>query len=328
MRRRQFMELLCGVAAWPAAARGQVPTATKRIAILIGGADDDPETHARIASFREGLRELNWVEGRNVAFDIRWGAGNAERTKAYAKELVRLAPDVILGTNTPTMHALKEATTSIPIVFTGLADPVTDGIVSNLPKPEGNITGITSFDSAIAGKWLQLLKQVSPVVEHAAAIYNPDTAPYVIFLPVMETVAPQLGLKFNRAPVKDAAAVERTITDLSSTPGGGLIVMPDVFTSLHRKLMFDLAIRRRVPTICPLASFTAAGGLVSCGSNFESLFRQSASYVDRILRGERPRNLPVQEPIKYELIVNLKTAKAIALTVPPTLLAQANEVIE
>lgn len=322
------MELLCGVTVWPAAARGQVPTTIKRIAILIGGADDDPETHARIASFREGLRELNWLEGKNVSIDIRWGAGNAERTKAYAKELVRLAPDVILGTNTPTMRALKQATASIPIVFTGLADPITDGIVSNLAKPEGNITGFTSFDSTMAGKWLQLLKDVAPGVGHAAAIYNPDTAPYAIFLPVMETVAPRLALKFNRAPVKDAAAVERAITDLSSTPGGGLIVVPDVFTSLHRKLMFDLATRARLPTTCPLRSFTAAGGLVSYGSNFESLFRQSASYVDRILRGETPRNLPVQEPTKYELIVNLRTAKAIALTIPPTVLAQADEVIE
>ncbi len=326
MRRREFIAALGGVAAWPIAARAQQGV-TRRIAVLMGTAEDS-DGKLRLAAFQQGLHDLNWVEGRNVSFAIRWGAGNADRTKTFAAELVGLAPDVILATNTPTARALKQATDKIPIVFAGLADPIADGIVASLSSPQGNITGFTSFNAEIAGKWLQLLKEVSPGIERVVVIYNPDTAPYAIFLPVMEAVAPQIAVTLVRAPVRDAAAIENAINALASAPGVALLIMPDVFTFLHRETIFRLAIGGHFPTMCPLRPFTAAGGLMSYGSDFVSLMGQAAPYVDRILRGEKPGNLPVQEPTRYELIINLKTAKALGLDVPATLLARADEVIE
>jgi putative ABC transport system substrate-binding protein len=328
MRRREFIALLGGATAgWPLMVRAQQPIGQKRVGILMGSADD-ADGQERLSAFRRGLQDLNWVEGRNIRFGVRWGAGDAARTKAYAVELVGLAPDLILATNTPTARSLKQATEAIPIVFSGLADPIADGIVASLSSPQGNITGFTSFNAAIAGKWLQLLKEIAPATDRVVVIYNPDTAPYRIFLPVMETVAPQLAITLSHAQVTDKGAIEDAIRAASGAPGRALMIMPDVFTLLHRQTIFDLAINGRLPTVCPLRSFTMAGGLVSYGSNFISLMRQAASYVDRILRGEKPRDLPIQEPTQYELIINLKTAKALGLTVPPTLLARADEVIE
>jgi len=328
MRRRAFIAGLGGAAAWPVLASAQPPGSMKRIAILMGIAENDSESQARVAAFQQGLRELNWLEGRNARIDIRWGAGDPLRTKTYAKELVDLAPDVILATNTPTARALKQATETIPIVFAGLSDPIADGIVASLSKPDGNITGFTSFNAAISGKWLQLLKEISPGIERIVVIYNPDTAPHAIFLPVMDVVAPQLPVTLTRAPVRDKAAIENTIGNLASAPGGGLVILPDVFMALNRDMIFDLAARGHVPTMSPVRQFATAGSLMSYGSNFSSLFRQAASYIDRILRGEKPRELPVQDPTRYELVINLKTARALGLDVPPSLLARADEVIE
>jgi putative tryptophan/tyrosine transport system substrate-binding protein len=329
MQRRDFITLLGGAAAaWPLAARAQQTDRMRRIGVLVGIAESDREGQARVAAFRQGLHDLKWVEGHNVRIEIRWGAGDAVRTSAYAAELVGLAPDVILGTNTPTVRALKQATDTIPIVFAGNSDPVGDGVVASLAKPGGNITGFTGFDAAIAGKWVQLLKETSSGTERIAVIFNPDSAPYTIFLPVMETVAPQVGVTLIRAPVRDTAAIESAISKLASAPGGGLVVLPDIFMALNRELILRLAARSRLPTMGPLRFYPADGGLMSYGSNFPGLFRQAAAYVDRILRGEKPADLPVQAPTKFELVINLKTARALGIEVPPGVLAIANEVIE
>jgi putative tryptophan/tyrosine transport system substrate-binding protein len=327
MKRREFITLIGGAGVWPLMARAQQPEKVRRIAVLQGN-PDDAQSQARVAAFRQGLQVLKWQEGRNVTFDIRWGAGDADRIKDYAAELVSLTPDVILATNTPTARALKQATATIPIVFAGLSDPIGDGIVVSLARPGRNITGFTSFNAEIAGKWLQVLKEISPATTRAAVIFNPKTAPYAIFLPVMKAVAPQIGIELTIAEVSDRAAIETAISKLAGAPGASLVVMPEVFTNLHRETIFALAIREKLPTVCPLDTFAKAGGLVSYGSNFNELFRQAAPYVDRILHGEKPSDLPVQDPTRYELIINLKTAKALGLEVPPTLLARADDVIE
>ncbi len=328
MRRR---DLLIGTglsaAALSISRRTRAADSAKRVAILMGVVDDKVGQN-RVAAFQLGLREFGWEQGRNVHYEVRWGAGDAARTRDYAKELVALNPDLILATNTPTARALKQATATVPIVFTGLADPVADGIVVSHANPAGNFTGFVSFSAAIAGKWLQLLKEVAPSSTRIAVLYNPDTAPYAIFYPVMEAIAPSLGMTLVRSPVRDKEAIESIIGGLSAEAGGALAIMPDVFMLLHGKTIFDLAISHRLPSVSPLRQFVAAGSLVSYGSNFDKLFRQAASYADRILRGEKPANLPVQEPTEYELIVNLKTAKAIGLTMPETLLGRADEVIE
>jgi putative ABC transport system substrate-binding protein len=327
VRRREFL-IGTGVSA---AALSMPPRAraadAKRVAILMGVADEKIGQN-RVAFFQQGLRELGWEDGRNVHYEVRWGAGDAARARDYAKELVGLHPDLILATNTPTARALKQATETIPVVFTGLADPIADGIVGSYASPSGNFTGFVSFSAAIAGKWLQLLKEVAPSATQVAVLYNPDTAPYAIFYPVMEAIAPSLGMTLTNAPVRDKEAIESAIAGLSTASGGALAIMPDVFTLLHSRTIFDLAISRHLPSVSPLRQFVLAGSLISYGSNFDKLFRQAASYADRILRGERPNKLPVQEPTEYELFVNLKTAKAIGLTVPETLLGRADEVIE
>jgi putative tryptophan/tyrosine transport system substrate-binding protein len=328
MRRRAFIAALGGAAAWPLAIHAEQTEATKRLAILMGGGADNPNYQGYIAAFRQGLANANWREGRNIHVDVYWGNSDAARIDAYAAKLVSLAPDLILATNTPTARALKRATETIPIVFAGLSDPIGDGIVASLSKPGGNITGFTSFNAPIAGKWLELLKEVSPRTERAGVIFNPKTSPHAIFLPAMEAIAPQVGITLNRMPVSDQTAIETVVGKLSSESGSGLVVLPDIFMTLHSELTFALATRGRLPTVAPLRSFASAGGLMSYGSNFADLFREAAQYADRILRGEKPRDLPVQDPTRYELVINLKTAKAIDLTVPPTLLARADEVIE
>jgi putative ABC transport system substrate-binding protein len=312
----------------PVLARAQQPGAGKRIAVLMGGAESDAQTQARLAAFRGGLADLQWQNGRNARVEVRWGEGDTDQINAHAAELAKLAPDVILATNTPTARALKQATHTVPVVFAGLSDPIGDGIVNTLAKPGGNITGFTSFNADIAGKWLELLKEIAPATTHVATMYNPSTAPHAIFVPVMERLAPQFGIALTRAEIADAAGIAAAVERIAGEPGGALVLIPDIYTSVHHEMIFPLANRSRLSTVCPLESFTRNGGLVSYGPNFTDLFRQSAAYVDRILRGEKPSDLPVQDPIRYELVINLKTAKAIGLTVPPTLLVRADEVVE
>jgi putative ABC transport system substrate-binding protein len=330
MKRRAFLALLGGATAGlPLLAHAQLQGGgTKRVAVLMGTAEDDPVAQARVGFFKKGLAEKNWAEGRNIRLDVRWGGGDADRAQALARALVDLGPDVILATNTPTVRALKQATENIPVVFAGLADPIADHIVASLSRPGGNITGFTSFSAAIAGKWLQLLKEVSPGIDRIAVMYNPSTAPHAIFLPVMQVVAPRIGVTLIQIPVGDMATIEAALGNFVGTSGGGLVVMPDVFTTLHRDTIFGITNRNRLPTMCPLRSYAVAGGLMSYGSNFDHLFEQAATYVDRILRGEKPGDLPVQEPTKYELIINLRTAKALGVELPSSLLATADEVIE
>src|SRR5437870_1800251 len=241
MKRRAFFGVVAGAVAWPFAVRAQQQVGQKRVGILIGTADD-VEGQERLSAFRRGLADLNWVDGRNIRFDVRWGAGDAVRTRAFAVELVGLAPDLILATNTPTARSHKQATETIPIVFSGLADPIADGIVANLSSPQGNITGFTSFNAAIAGKWLQLLKEIAPATDRVVVIYNPDTAPYKIFVPVMETVAPQMAITLAHAPVVDKDALENVIQTAAGAPGRALMIMPDVLTAVHRQTIFALAI--------------------------------------------------------------------------------------
>ena len=328
MRRREFLGVLgAAAAAGPLATHAQQTDATKRVAILMGGSDT-PNYQQYVAAFRRGLADTNWREGQNIRLDVYWGNSDAGRIDAYAAELVSLAPNVILATNTPTARALKRIGETIPVVFAGLADPVGDGIVASLSKPGGNVTGFTSFNAPIAGKWLELLKEVSPKTERAGVIFNPKTSPHAIFLPVMEVIAPQIGLTLHQMPVGDQAGIETVLSKLSGEPSSGLVVLPDIFMTLHSELIFSLAARGGLPTVAPLRSFANAGGLISYGSSFTDLFRNSARYVDRVLHGEKPRDLPVQDPTTYELVVNLKTAKAIGLTMPPALLARADGVIE
>lgn len=329
MRRREFIAGMGATAAWPLAAQAQQQTGgARRVAVLMGSADSDPAAQLRLGRFTKGLAAKGWTEGRNLRIDVRWGDANAARAQALARELVGLAPDAILATNTPTARALKQTTATIPLVFAGLADPVADGFVTNLSKPDGNMTGFTSFNAAIAGKWLQLLKEISPGTDRIALMYNPTTAPFAIFLPVMQAEAPRMGVTLSEIRIGDEAAIENALAQFANIPRGALVVMPDVFTTRHRDTIFQITTRHRLPTMCPLRSYAVAGGLMSYGSNFDDLFEQAATYVDRILRGEKPSDLPVQEPTRYEAIINLRTARAIGVDIPSSLLATADEVIE
>jgi putative ABC transport system substrate-binding protein len=328
LKRREFITLLSGAAAvWPCAAHAQQSGVKKHVAVLAGNADN-PTTRTYVNAFRKGLADAGWHEGRNITIEVRWGNGDAARITAQAAELVGLAPDAILATNTPTVRAFKQATETIPLVFAGLSDPIGDGFVSSLSRPGGNITGFTSFNAPIAGKWLEILKELSPSAQHAGVIFNPTTAPHSIFLPVMEVIASKLGVTVTPLPVTDQATIEAAIGRLAREPNSVLVGLPDIFLSLNFDRVFRPAIEARLPSIGPLRSYAIGGALASYGSDFVDLFHQAASYVARILRGEKPRDLPVQEPTRYELVINLKVAKAIGLTVPPTLLARADEVIE
>jgi len=330
--RRQFISALGATAAWPLAARAQQPKRLRRIGVLMALAADDPEGRVSLGSFVQGLQEAGWADGRNVAIDTRWAAGDAGQFRKYAAELVALEPDVILATSTPAVTALQQASRTVPIVFVGLSDPIGPGFVASLSRPGGNITGFTIFEADVGGKWLGLLKEIAPSIKHVSMLFNPETANAGasggIYLPSIEVAAHVHSIELIASPVHDPADIDDVFAGIAKSPDGGLIVMPNAFTSANRERIVAQAARFHLPTVYPFVFFVKAGGLLCYAPDTSDQYRRATAYVDRILKGERPANLPVQEPIKFELAINLKAAKALGLTVPPTLLATADEVIE
>jgi putative ABC transport system substrate-binding protein len=328
VRRREFITLLAGgAAAWPLGVRAQTKQ-MRRIGVLMGLVADDPEAKSRVVAFENGLQELGWVKGRNLSIEYRW-AGNGNVLRDHALDLLAMAPDLILANSTPVTAALREQSRSVPILFTQVSDPVGQGIVSNLAHPSGNITGFTSFEFSIGTKWLEVLKQTAPRVTRVALLFNPESAPFAnLFLRPVEAAAGSFSVAPIRAAVRDTADVDRVFDALASEPNGGLMVLPDISMTNYREAIIALATRHRVPAIYPFRFFAASGGLISYGTDVAEIYRRAAGYVDRILKGTSPGELPIQAPNKYELVINLKTAKALGLEVPPTLLARADEVIE
>jgi putative tryptophan/tyrosine transport system substrate-binding protein len=329
MRRREFITLLGGAAsAWPLVVRAQQLERMRRVGLLVGYSEGDAEGQASIAAFRQRLRELGWTEGRNFRIELRWAAADPDRARTFAKELIDMASDVIVSSSNLVTEIVQQATHTVPIVFVFVGDPVGSGFVTNVARPGGNLTGFPVFETAIAGKWLEIFNEVAPHVARVAFMLHPETPAHVEFLRAAETAAPPLKIKLSALGVHNAAEIERQVSDFAREPNGGLIVTPHAITVEHRNVILGLAARHRLPALYPLRNFAANGGLISYGTNPIDPFRQGASYVDRILKGEKPGDLPVQFPTKYELVINLKTAKALAIEVPPTLLARADEVIE
>jgi putative tryptophan/tyrosine transport system substrate-binding protein len=327
MRRRGFIAVLGGAAAWPLAGHAQQPERMRRIGVLIAFSENDPNTQAYVTAFVQSLGHLGWPEGKNIRIDYRFAAGDPALFKSYAAELVGLMPDAILATTTPGIAALRQQTGTIPIVFVFVADPVGQGIVQSLARPGGNVTGFSSFDTALLGKWLQLLKEVAPGSTRVTAIFNPDTTPYAFFNRGIEPAGASLRMTVTPAPVHDDAAIEEVTAAQGREPGGSLIILPDSFNEAHRDAIIAAATRHRLPLI-GASTFPRSGGLMSYWIDPVALYAQAASYIDRILNGASPTNLPVQQPTKYSLIINLKTAKALGLTVPAAMLDLADEVIE
>jgi putative ABC transport system substrate-binding protein len=327
MRRREFITLLGGAAAtWPLAARAQQAERMRRIGVLMNLAVGDPEGEARIAAFVQALQRLGWSDGRNLRIDHRWAAGDAGRFKRYAEELLALAPDVILAAATPSVQALQRATRTVPIVFANVADPVGAGFVDTLARPGGNATGFTPFEYGLSGKWLELLKEIAPRVTRVAVLRDLNIG--LGQLGAIQSVAPSLGMELTPIGVDDVGQMERTVAAFARSPNGGLIVTASTSAIIHRELITTLAARNKLPAVYYERYFVAAGSLMSYGPDFLDQYRSAATYVDRILRGEKPADLPVQAPTKHVLMVNLNAAKALGLDVPPTLLARADEVIE
>jgi putative ABC transport system substrate-binding protein len=330
MKRRQFITLLGGAAtAWPLAARAQQREKMRRIGVLMSISEDDPLAQARVAIFRQALAELGWTEGRNLTITWRWTGGDIVRVREYAAELVRLAPEVILANGTPNVAALQRATTSIPIVFAVVNDPVAQGFIASMAHPGGNITGFSFLEYSMVGKSLEMLKQIAPDIVRVSVMFNPDTYPYYnIHLQSFETVARMLSLELVAAPVRNPAEIEETIAAMGRWPGSALLVTPDPFTVVHRGAIIKAAEQYRVPANYSYRQHVREGALMSYGADTIDIFRRSASYVDRILKGADPTDLPAQAPVKFEMAINLKTAKTLGLDVPDKLLALADEVIE
>ena len=329
MRRRQFLTLLGGAAAAPFPAFGQQPDRMRRIGVLMAYAESDREGQAFVAEFQKGLQKLGWAEGRNIRFDYRWAAVDAELTERFAKDLTALQPDLILSHNTPTTAAVLKQTRTTPIIFAVVADPVGSSFVESLPRPGGNVTGFINLEPTMAGKWLELLKEIAPRVNRVAFLFHPETAPYAeYYLKPFRAAAASFAVEAIAAPVNDRSGFESVIAAHAREPNGGLIAMPDSFLNAHRVEITSLAARYGLPAVYPYRFFADIGGLLSYGSDQPDNFRRAAIYADRILRGTKPSELPVQIPFKFELVINLKTAKTLGLDVPFLLQQRADEVIE
>ena len=329
MLRRQFITLIGGAAAaWPITARAQQPEQMRRIGVLMNRVAGDPEGSARVAAFQHGLQQFGWTDGRNVRIDIRWGEDDADRERQYAAELVALAPDVILAAGTQGLAALQRVTRTLPIVFVGVGDPVGAGFVDSLARPGGNTTGFMVYEYSLSGKWLELLKEIAPIVTRAAVLRDPDSRAGIGQFSAIQAAARPLGVEVNPIGVRDAGEIERGVAAFARAANGGLIVTPSGRVSLHRDLIVAVAARHKLPAVYPFHYMVTDGGLISYSPDWVDQYRPAAGYVDRILKGEKPADLPVQTPTKYELVINLKTAKALGLEVPPSLLARADEVVE
>jgi len=329
MLRRQFITLLGGAAAtWSLAARAQQPDRLRRIGVLMAIAENDPETRERVATFRKGLERRGWSEGRNVQIDYRFTAARPERIPGFAKELLALQPDVVLAHSTGVAAGLQRESRTIPIVFVNVSDPIGSGFIASMARPGGNLTGVLHLEASVVGKWLAMLKEIAPRLTRAALLGNRNTTAFNYFMQSAQAVAPSLAIELVPGHIETAADIERTIEALARMPDGGLVLPPDATTITHRDLVLALVAKHRLPAVYAVQAFVAAGGLMSFGTDQNDMFRLAASYVDRILRGDKAADLPVQAPTKFETTVNLKTAKALGLTVPPGLLVAADEVIE
>jgi len=329
VRRREFIVTLGSAATWPLAARAQQTEPLRRIGMLISAREDDPDGHRRVALLRQGLSELGWTEGRNIHIDYRWFGGDAARAKANAAELVSQKPDVIVANSTLSLTAVRNETSTIPIVFLFVGDPIGQGFVSSFAHPGGNITGFTSFEFATAAKWLELIKEIAPELGRIAFIFHPEAGPYAEkFVQSIEPLAHSLDVRLMVTPTRDAGEIDRALVAVSGEPNAGLIVSPDAFTVANRGLIISLAARYRLPAIYPFRIFAAEGGLLSYGHDVDDPWRWASTYVDKILKGASPADLPIQQPTKFELVINLKTAKALGLSIPPQLLDRADELIE
>jgi putative ABC transport system substrate-binding protein len=328
MKRRKVITLLCGAAAWPLAARAQQLQRTRRIGVLSPFDEDDAESKTWLAAFQQGCEKLGWSEGRNVRIDYRFTAGSVDRSEPLAKELLALRPDVVLTVSTEIAAVLQQESRTIPIVFVGVSDPIGSGFVASLARPGGNLTGLLNYEAGITGKWLAMLREIAPRLTRVALVANPKTTPYDYWRRAAEAAVPSLAIELVPTPVETPADIERAIMLFAGAPNGGLFLPPDATTILRRDLVIALAAQHRLPAVYSARHFAVAGGLMSYGSDRAEMYRQAASYVDRILRGANPADLPVQAPTKYQTTLNMKTAKALDLEVPPSLLVRADEVIE
>jgi putative ABC transport system substrate-binding protein len=329
MRRREFITVVAGAAvSWPLTVQAQQTEQLRRVGLLVNRAADDPDGQARVAAFQQVLQQLGWSDGRNVRVDTRWDEDDIELSRRYARELVALAPDVILASGAPSVAALQHVSRTLPIVFVAIVDPVGAGFVGSLARPGGNVTGFMIYEYSLGGKWLELLKQIAPSVTRVAVLRDPDLSSGIALFGAIQNAAQSLGVEVRPTIMREAGEIERAIAALARSGNGGLIVAPSASASVHRNLIISLAAGLKLAAIYPYRYMVAQGGLMSYAPDTVDQFRRAAGYVDRILKGEKPADLPVQGPTKYELAINIRTAKALALTVPPTLLASADEVIE